>query len=253
MSDVGAVLSLLQDPDPQVQTALVKQLLQDAALRERAWAACPQGTAPALLTEIMLRSDALDLIEEWNGATDLERGWCLLARLDVPRADVAASCATAIDALASRAPAGDAGAVARWLAHDVGFAGDREGYDEPRNSQLPEVLERRAGLPIAVTGIWLLVCRRLGLTARALAMPAHVFAAWEGGYWDCFTGRPVSREQLEQWAVAHGAPSAEPWLGGARDRDLLTRMALNLSAAYARHDQLVRSAISALLTRSPGP
>lgn len=250
MSDIGAVLSLLHDPDPQVQTALVKQLLQDAALRERAWAACPEGEAPALLTEIMLRSDALDLIEEWHADDDLERGWCLLARLDRPRHDPAPACARSLDALAARAPDGDAGTVARWLAQDVGFAGDREAYDEPRNSQLPEVLERRAGLPIAVTAVWLLICRRRGLAARALAMPAHVFAAWDGGAWDCFTGRPVSGEQLEQWAVRHGAASAEPFLAGASDRELLTRMARNLAAAYARHDQLVRGAIAALLTRS---
>lgn len=250
MSDVGAVLSLLRDPDPQVQTALVKQLLQDAPLRERAWAACRDGEPPALLTEIMLRSDALDLIEAWHAADDLERGWCLLARLDRPRHDPAPACGRSLDALAARAPDGDAGAVARWLAQDVGFAGDREAYDEPRNSQLPEVLERRAGLPIAVTGIWLLICRRRGLPARALAMPAHVFAAWDGGAWDCFTGRPVSREQLDQWALRHGAASAEPFLAGAGDRELLTRMARNLAAAYARHDQLVRGAIAALLTRA---
>lgn len=251
MSDVSAVLSLLEDPDPQVQTALVKQLLQDASLRERAWLACAGGEAPALLTEIMLRSDALDLIEAWSRSEGLESGWCLLAQLQQPRSDHTAACAHILDALAARAPAGDAGVVARWLAEDVGFAGDREGYDDPRNSHLPEVLERRAGLPIAVTGVWLLICRRLGRPARALALPAHVFAAWDGGAWDCFTGRPVSREQLEQWAVGHGAPSAEPFMAGADDRELLLRMARNLSAAYARHDQLVRSAVAALLTRSP--
>lgn len=250
MSDVSAVLSLLEDKDPQVQTALVKQLLEDASLRERAWEACRGGEPPVLLTEIMLRSDALELIEEWGRISDLEAGWCLLARLNQPRCDHSVVCARSLDALATRAPEGDAGTVARWLAEDVGFAGDRESYDEPRNSHLPEVLERRAGLPIAVTGIWLLICRRLGRPARALALPAHVFAAWDGGAWDCFTGRPVSREQLDQWAVAHGAPSADAYMAGADDRELLLRMARNLSAAYARHDQLVRSAISALLTRS---
>lgn len=250
MSDVSAVLSLLEDPDPQVQTALVKQLLEDEGLRERAWAACAGREPPALLTEVVLRNDALGLIEDWGRVADLETGWAMLARLQQPRSDRSAACARSLDALAARAPAGDAGAVARWLAHDVGFAGDREAYDDPRNSQLHEVLERRAGLPIAVTGVWLLVCRRLGRPARALALPAHVFAAWDGGAWDCFTGRPVSDAQLEQWALGHGAPSLQPFLAGADDRELLVRMARNLSAAYARRDQLVRSAIGALLTRA---
>jgi hypothetical protein len=250
MSDVSAVLSLLDDPDPQVQAALLKQLMDDADLRDRAWAAC-HDEPPALLTEIVLRSDALDLLEAWSHVTALEEGWALLAHLHQPRRDHASICAQSLDALAARAPDGDAGSLARWLAEDVGFAGDREAYDDPRNSHLPEVLERRAGLPIAVTGVWLLLCRRLGRPARALAMPAHVFAAWDDGAWDCFTGKPVSSEQLELWAISHGAPSAEPFLAGADDRELLLRMARNLAAAYARHDQLVHSAIAALLTRGP--
>lgn len=244
-----AVLALLDDSDPGVRETLAKRLVEDATLRDRCWAACA-GDPPPILLEAVLRADALALIETWGACTDLETGWAMLATLHVPRHDHAADCRSQLDALAGRAPRGDAGLVARWLAHDVGFAGDREAYDDPRNSHLPEVLARRAGLPIAVTGVWLLVCRRLGLPARALAMPAHVFAAWEGGAWDCFTGQAVTAQQLEQWAHRHGAPSARPFLAGADDRELLLRMARNLAAAYARRDDLVRGAIAAVLARA---
>lgn len=249
MSEAEAVIALLNDPDPAVRVPLAKRLAEDSSLRERCWSACA-GDPPPALTEAVLRADALPLIESWAACEGLEAGWGLLARLAVPRSDQLPGCASQLDALAARAPRQDAGAVARWLSEDIGFAGDREAYDDPRNSQLPEVLARRAGLPIAVTGVWLLVCRRLGLPARALAMPAHVFAAWDGGAWDCFTGRSVSRAQLDQWARTHGAPSVEPYWAGADDRELLLRMARNLAAAYARRDDLVRGAIAAVLARA---
>jgi len=249
MSEAAAVLTLLSDPDPAVHGPLAQRLVDDAGLRERCWVAC-DGMPPPALLDAVLRADALGLIESWGACDGLEAGWALLAQLHAPRHDQAQACAVQLDALAARAPHQDAGAVARWLSEDVGFAGDREAYDDPRNSHLPEVLERRAGLPIAVTGIWLLVCRRLGLNARALALPAHVFAAWEGGAWDCFTGQSVSRGQLEQWARTHGAPTLDPYWAGASDRELLLRMARNLAAAYVRRDDLVRSAIAAVLARA---
>lgn len=250
MSEAEALLGLLDDPDPAVRRTLVRRLLDDAGLRERVWSASAGRTAPALLTETIVQADALELVEAWGAAEDLEEAWPLLARLQVPRTDHRVACRSALDALASRAPHGDAGAVARWLSEDCGFAGDREAYHDPRNSQLAEVLERRAGLPIAVTGIWLLTCRRLGLAARALALPAHVFAGWNGGAWDCFSGKAISSEDLNTWARAHGAPSAEPFLAGAEDRELLQRMARNLTAAYARRGDLVRAAVAALLARA---
>jgi len=249
VSESQAVLTLLDDPDPTVRDALAQRLVEDADLRDRCWAACA-GDPPPILLEAVLRTDALGLIEAWGACDGLEAGWSLLARLHLPRQDHAPACQAQLDALAARAPHGNAGQVARWLAHDVGFAGDREAYDDPRNSHLPEVLARRAGLPIAVTGVWLLVCRRLGLAARAVAMPAHVFAAWDGGAWDCFTGQAVSDRQLEMWARTHGATSAKPFLAGADDRELLLRMARNLAAAYARRDDLVRGAIAAVLARA---
>ncbi len=249
MSEAEAVLALLADPDPTVRGPLSERLIEDDDLRERCWQACG-GEAPAPLVEAVLRADALDLIERWGACSGLEEGWAMLASLQRPRQDPLPACASLLDALAERAPHSDAGAVARWLSQDVGFAGDREAYDDPRNSHLPEVLARRAGLPIAVTGVWLLVCRRLGLQARALAMPAHVFASWDGGAWDCFTGQAVSRSQLDQWARTHGALSADPYLSGADDHELLTRMARNLAAAYARRDDLVRGSIAAVLARA---
>lgn len=255
MDRADALLALLDDPDPAVRAALSERLLLDAELRDSAWEACTgRGIEPpGDLLAAVLQADTLGVIEDWTSADRLEQGWAALARLHQPRRDHEAACAPLLDALASRAPRGDPGAVARWLGEDCGFGGDREGYDDPRNSHLPELLERRAGLPIALTGLWRLVCDRLGLATRALTLPGHVFAAWEQDgvlhCWDLFSGRAAGRDDLDAWARTHGAGDAGPFLAGASDRELLRRMARNLTAAYARRDDMVRAAIAAVLAR----
>lgn len=255
MDQADAVLALLDDPDPAVRAALSERLLLDADLRDRAWEAC-RGRGqepPGDLLAVVLQADSLEVVEAWTTADSLEEAWAAIALLHQPRRDHLAACRPLLDALAGRAPRGDPGEVARWLGADCGFAGDREGYDDPRNSHLPEVLERRAGLPIALSVLWRLVCGRLGMQTRILTLPGHVFAAWESGRelrcWDLFTERPASRDDLDAWARTHGAPDASPFLAGASDREILRRMARNLVASYTRRDDMVRAAISAVLAR----
>lgn len=62
--------------------------------------------------------------------------------------------------------------------HDL--RGDTTDYYHPRNSRLSEVVERRRGLPILVTAVWMLVGRRAGVMVDGIAMPGH-FIARVGG------------------------------------------------------------------------
>jgi regulator of sirC expression with transglutaminase-like and TPR domain len=81
-----------------------------------------------------------------------------LARLDA----VAAGCASpTLDGLV------------RHLFVDLGFAGDRSRYYDPRNSYLHCVLERRRGIPITLAVLALSVGRRLGVPLDGVGMPGH--------------------------------------------------------------------------------
>ena len=55
----------------------------------------------------------------------------------------------------------------------TGFAGNRENYADPRNSFLNDVLERRLGIPITLSVIYLEVGRRAGLNLFGVAFPSH--------------------------------------------------------------------------------
>lgn len=258
MSELHALVDLLHDPDPEVGATLVTRLESDASLLDAAWiAALERGEPPERLSAVVLRADAEALVDAYAAAEDLETGCWLLARLHRPRVDHRAAGAPQLDALAERVrgrlAAGDPAdgrTVAGHLCGACGFAGDRQGYDDPRNSYLPEVLERRLGLPIALTALWMLVGRRLDLTCEALALPGHVLGRWvaadgSSGYLDLFAGgRGLTRQELELRARLAGEHTAEPYLAAASDRALLKRMARNLAMAYLRREDSLRATIA---------
>ncbi len=94
-----------------------------------------------------------------------------------------------IDALADRLrsagfPAGDADAdartLARYLAVELGFTGDRDTYYHPDNALLSRALDRRRGLPIILSILYVAVARRLTVPAYPVALPGHVVVAVAG-------------------------------------------------------------------------
>ena len=256
--ELSALVSLLDDPDPTVSAALVRRLETEPHLLDRTWlAAVTHGQPPALLTTIVLRTDAEALVDAYAVAEDLETGMWLLARLAYPRIDHRQAGGAQLDALAAqvatRIKAGataDAHTVARFLCDECGFAGNREAFDDPHNSFLPDVLERRIGLPIVLTALWQLVCRRLDLPCAAIALPGHVLGRWlmadgQPSYIDLFAaGAVLTRHDLDLRAQLAGETGAEAYLAAASDRALLKRMARNLAMAYLRRDDGLRATIA---------
>jgi regulator of sirC expression with transglutaminase-like and TPR domain len=53
------------------------------------------------------------------------------------------------------------------------FRGNREDYYDPRNSFLNDVLERRLGIPITLSVVYMEVARRIGLPLVGVGMPGH--------------------------------------------------------------------------------
>jgi regulator of sirC expression with transglutaminase-like and TPR domain len=60
-----------------------------------------------------------------------------------------------------------------YLYEELGFTGNREHYDDPRNSFLNEVFDRRTGIPISLAVIYLEVGRRAGLRLEGVNFPGH--------------------------------------------------------------------------------
>ena len=62
--------------------------------------------------------------------------------------------------------------AARFLFKEVGLQGNEAEYYDPRNSFLNEVVDRRLGIPIALSAIFLHVAGAVGLEAESRALVA---------------------------------------------------------------------------------
>ena len=63
--------------------------------------------------------------------------------------------------------------LSHFLFEQKGFQGNRDEYSDPRNSFLNDVLDRRKGIPITLSVIYLEVGRRLGLNLYGISFPTH--------------------------------------------------------------------------------
>ena len=55
----------------------------------------------------------------------------------------------------------------------LGFRGDASAYSDPEHSYLDAVLERRRGMPILLSVVWMLLGKRLGVPIHGIGYPGH--------------------------------------------------------------------------------
>ena len=60
-----------------------------------------------------------------------------------------------------------------YLFEELGFSGNSNRYDDPRNSFLNEVLDRRLGIPISLAAVYLEIGRRAGMRLEGVNFPGH--------------------------------------------------------------------------------
>ena len=64
-------------------------------------------------------------------------------------------------------------ALNEFLFGDLGFRGNTEAYYDPRNSYLNEVMDRKIGIPITLSVLYMAVGRRVGLPLEGVSFPGH--------------------------------------------------------------------------------
>jgi regulator of sirC expression with transglutaminase-like and TPR domain len=139
-------------------------------------------------------------------------------------------------------------ALAGELFERQGFRGDGgENYYDPRNSYLNEVIERRRGIPITLSIIYLSVGARLGLAVAGVNAPGHFLVRCGPAILDPFDkGRTWSRthfeDHLRQLGASDPARHADALLGAPpRVGQILSRVLANLKANYLRRGDLGRA------------
>jgi regulator of sirC expression with transglutaminase-like and TPR domain len=135
------------------------------------------------------------------------------------------------------------------LFEDIGFHGNRDHYYDPRNSFLNEVIDRRTGIPITLTIVYMEVALRTGFAVRGVGLPGHFIAKCSDGaeeiYIDPFNGGRVMGEigcaelLLE---MSGGRLKLDPsHLAAVTNRQILARMLSNLLAIYGGSNDYTRA------------
>lgn len=147
-----------------------------------------------------------------------------------------------------RDAAGTLRALGAVLFEDSGFRGNTEAYYDPRNSFLNEVLDRRLGLPITLSVVYMEVAARVGLTAQGVGFPGHflVKLALSGRelFVDPFHGGDIlsAEDCLARFRTMMPGRAIEPHhLEAVGSRHVLRRMLLNLRRIYVGSGDDVRA------------
>jgi regulator of sirC expression with transglutaminase-like and TPR domain len=200
------------------------------------------------VTDVTTRLAALDRAPD--GAVRLAEAALWIATTEYADLDVGAWLRRldALGAAAAREVAPDAGideaaaALGRLLFAQEGFRGNTEEYYDPRNSFLNDVLERRLGIPITLSVVYLDVAAAAGVTARGVGLPGHfvvrVERAGEARLVDPFHGGTLLGESdchaLVQRVLDREVPFDPAWLRTVTTVEIVARMLTNLKAVYVR-------------------
>jgi regulator of sirC expression with transglutaminase-like and TPR domain len=193
------------------------------------------------------RESFTELVRGSGVEIDLARAALLVAAEEYPGLDVDGylarldGLAGEVDArLAGRPDAERAFLLSEFLFREQCFAGNAESYDDPRNSFLNDVIERRRGIPITLSLVYMEVARRVSLPAFGVGFPGHFLArvGQAGPVVDSFGGCLLSesdcRELLKKVAGAEARLVPQVHLRPATPREILARLLGNLKHLYVR-------------------
>lgn len=138
--------------------------------------------------------------------------------------------------------------INRYLYDDLGFSGNEADYYDPRNSFLNEVIDRRTGIPISLSLVYLEVAKRIEFPMVGIGMPGHFLIRPDfedaGIFVDAFNGGEVlfPEDCQARLSQIYGQPmELQPaFLAPASNKQLLGRMLGNLKAIYLNQRDAAR-------------
>ena len=144
-------------------------------------------------------------------------------------------------------------ALNEFLFEELGYWGNTDDYYDPRNSYLNEVIDRKTGIPITLSILYMELGRRIGLPLEGISFPGHflVRLRLRGGMLilDPFAGgAPQSEGELRlrlQRVIPEGVASdvsvaelpLDQFLEPASNRQILARVLRNLKGIYREVDK----------------
>ncbi len=208
-----------------------------------------------------------------GGPVDLVEGALLIAAceyadLDLDRersriSEIGSEAARRIAVMENRGnPYARLDVIRSYLFEELGFHGNADEYEDPRNSFLNQVMDRRTGIPMTLSIIFLETARAAGFETRGIALPGHFIARVDldgrsilvdpfGG------GRVLTQEDCRSLVVRSTGRASlfrPEVLDGTSSTRILTRLLRNLKRIYLSREDYTRAlgAVDMLLVTTAG-
>lgn len=136
--------------------------------------------------------------------------------------------------------------INRYLYEDLKFAGNTENYYDPRNSFLNDVIDRRTGIPLTLSLVYLSIAHRLNFPMVGIGMPGHFIIRPAMSDMEIFVDPFHSGEILfsqdcqERLSQLYSQPveMRPEFLEPVTNRQFLARMLTNLKVIYLNQNEI---------------
>jgi regulator of sirC expression with transglutaminase-like and TPR domain len=124
-----------------------------------------------------------------------------------------------------------------FLFDNLGFVGEMDDYYNPKNNFLNEVIDKKSGLPITISVLYMEIAKFIGLDLKIIGFPSHVLVKYnEEMILDPFNdGRLLDIDDLQEILDRNfdGQLEFEPeFLDEIKSEQVLVRLARNLKNSY---------------------
>lgn len=199
------------------------------------------GSPATILSKLFERPDPL---------VDMVQAAAALARIEYPDLQ-AEPCLDLLDEWAQRlsseaspheSPEASIEALNRLFFDQLGFRGNEQDYYDPRNSFINDVLERRTGIPISLSALYIELGRRVGMPLFGVGLPAHFLVKYADGereiFIDPFYGGEIRDRAgcgtLLNRIVGKPVTLRDEHFAAIEKRMIVLRMCNNLRTIYLR-------------------
>ena len=261
--DITPLITLLQDDNESVVETVAAHLVTIGTLAvphlQRAREAQPMllhRIAPVL--EAILRKDMenafFTLSEEEDNNTSLERGAFLIAQFGSPNINIP-EYVKKIDSMAEAAQQeinqkASGEDIIRAFNHyfftKQGFCGNTTSYNEVENSFLDKIIDRKTGIPIGLSVLYILIGSRLNLPLYGVGTPGHFLVKYSTKdykvFIDCFNaGALLTDKDCARFLIRNGYGFKAKYLHPIPIHLILTRMLRNLSSLYKNDNDTIKA------------
>ena len=135
--------------------------------------------------------------------------------------------------------------INKYLLKELGFKGNKDNYYDPDNSYLNQVIDKKTGIPITLSVIYLEIAKRLDFPMVGIGMPGHFLIRPEfenvGIFVDVFNqGEILFKEDCElKLKEIYQQPITleEHFLTPVSNQQILGRMLTNLKYIYLNRQE----------------